>query len=74
MAPKPIFSSYLSFQFLRHNGMCSFKTPSSQLNHDSGEIFSEVTFLRPVHDVHLSKIHFNLSRVFSNYIHIKPGS
>ena len=61
MAPKPIFSSYLSFQFLRHIGM-----PSSQLNHDGGEIFSEVTFLRPIL-VHLSKIKFKLLRVFPKY-------
>ena len=66
MAPKPIFSSYLSFQFLRHIGM-----PSSQLIHDGGEIFSEVTLLRPVL-VHLSN--FNSLRLFSNSIQGKSGS
>ena len=55
---------YITYVVLNLIFVLAFKT--QQLTHIGGEIFSEVTFLRPIL-VHLSKIKFKLLRVFPKY-------
>ena len=55
---------YITYVVLNLIFVLAFKT--QQLTHIGGEIFSEVTFLRPIL-VHLSKIEIKLLRVFPKY-------